>query len=66
MFVAPALTTIIGEMNNVTRGMAVAQHDPQGMVKQIGGIDVDLQHTGERVSIERHRVFLQAMRWRYG
>jgi hypothetical protein len=39
VLVASALYDIIGEMDNVTRGMAVAaQQILQGMVKQIGAL----------------------------
>ena len=49
MLVAAALHDVIGEMNNITRRMSVtAQQVEQGMVQQIGRIDVDLQHAGER------------------
>ena len=45
MFVAPALHHVIGDMDNVAGGMAVAaQQRLQRMVEQIGGVDVDLHH----------------------
>ena len=45
MFIAAALHDVIGNMDNITGGMAVAaQQILQRVVEQIGGMDVDLHH----------------------
>ena len=48
MFVAAALHDVVGDMDNITGGMTVAaQQALQGMVEQVGGVDVNLHHAGE-------------------
>jgi hypothetical protein len=58
VLVAAALHDIIGEVDNIASGMPVAaQQILQGVVKQIRGVDVDLQHAGERFAERRTGLF---------